>query len=207
MTEKIIDYVSQYYTEKIDTHGPTPQGVDWNGSESQELRFEQLLKICLTSDSPYTIIDYGCGYGALFEFLRQRQNHFRYIGYDCSERMIENARRLHHNAAQCNFVSGSSCTTTADYSVASGIFNVRGQYSDQQWLDYCLDTINELNRLSSLGFSFNMLTRYSDQDKMRDYLYYADPCLIFDYCKRQIGRNVALLHDYDLYEFTILVRK
>jgi hypothetical protein len=42
---------------------------------------------------------------------------------------------------------------------------------------------------------------------MRDDLYYADPCELFDHCKRQHSRNVALLHDYTLYEFTILVRR
>jgi len=42
---------------------------------------------------------------------------------------------------------------------------------------------------------------------MREDLYYADPCFIFDYCKRNFSRNVALLHDYELYEFTIIVRK
>jgi hypothetical protein len=31
--------------------------------------------------------------------------------------------------------------------------------------------------------------------------------VIFDICKRKFSRNVALLHDYGLYEFTILVRK
>ena len=46
-----------------------------------------------------------------------------------------------------------------------------------------------------------------DADRMQGYLYYADPCALFDRCKRCYSRNVALLHDYDLYEFTILVRK
>ncbi|MFX7953370.1 class I SAM-dependent methyltransferase, partial [Acinetobacter baumannii] len=57
------------------------------------------------------------------------------------------------------------------------------------------------------GFSFNCLTSYSDEDRKRDYLYYADPCQLFDLCKRRYSRQVALLHDYGLYEFTILVRK
>ena len=57
------------------------------------------------------------------------------------------------------------------------------------------------------GFAFNCLTSYSDAHKMRDYLYYADPCALFDLCKRRYSRYVALLHDYKLYEFTILVRK
>jgi hypothetical protein len=42
---------------------------------------------------------------------------------------------------------------------------------------------------------------------MRNYLYYADPCALFDLCKRRYSKHVALLHDYGLYEFTILVRK
>jgi len=38
-------------------------------------------------------------------------------------------------------------------------------------------------------------------------LYYADPGFFFDYCKTHFAKNVALLHDYGLYDFTILVRK
>ena len=67
--------------------------------------------------------------------------------------------------------------------------------------------MRQLNSSSSLGFAFNCLTTYSDPDKMRPYLYYADPANLFRHCKERYSRNVALLHDYDLYEFTILVRK
>ena len=31
----ILHEVSQYYSEKIAKYGATPQGVDWNGEESQ----------------------------------------------------------------------------------------------------------------------------------------------------------------------------
>ncbi|MBM3138043.1 MAG: class I SAM-dependent methyltransferase, partial [Chloroflexi bacterium] len=30
---------------------------------------------------------------------------------------------------------------------------------------------------------------------------------LFDYCKVNFSKNVALLHDYKLYDFTIIVRK
>ena len=42
---------------------------------------------------------------------------------------------------------------------------------------------------------------------MRPHLHYGDPLWFFDWCKRKYSRNVALLHDYDLYDFTIIVRK
>jgi hypothetical protein len=95
----------------------------------------------------------------------------------------------------------------ADYGLASGILNVRMGRSAAEWQSYLEDTLDVLNRTSRLGFAFNCLTSYSDADKMRDYLYYADPCILFDFCKRRYSRNVGLLHDYELYEFTILVKK
>jgi hypothetical protein len=70
-----------------------------------------------------------------------------------------------------------------------------------------IETINLFNQISTSGFSFNALTKYSDKEFMKDYLYYSDPLVLFDYCKKNFSRNVALLHDYNLYEFTILVRK
>jgi hypothetical protein len=60
--------------------------------------------------------------------------------------------------------------------------------------------------LSVRGVAFNMLTAYSDPGHMRADLYYADASFYFDYCMRRFPRRVALLHDYDLYEFTILIR-
>jgi hypothetical protein len=59
--------------------------------------------------------------------------------------------------------------------------------------------------LSRRGFAFNVLTKYSDPERMRPDLYYADPLFLFNYCKKSF-KSVALLHDYPLYEFTILVK-
>ena len=121
--------------------------------------------------------------------------------------MIQAAKQRYQNKPQARFVLSSEPDKIADYGVASGIFNVRLGRSDNEWQAYLETTLDILNRTSRLGFAFNCLTSYSDSDKMRDYLYYADPCILFDLCKRRYSRNVALLHDYGLYEFTILVRK
>ena len=72
---------------------------------------------------------------------------------------------------------------------------------------YLPATLDELDRTSRRGFAFNCLTAYSDRERMQSHLHYADPLALFDRCKRRYARNVALLHDYGLYEFTLLVRK
>jgi len=204
--QTVLSEVAAYYTEKLAQHGETPRGVDWNGEESQELRFEQLCKI-IDGRSQFSLNDLGCGYGALHDFLVGRYSGFSYSGIDVSESMIRSAEQRYQGIPLVRFVLASEPDGVADYAVASGIFNVRLARSDAEWRAYVEATLDILDRTSRLGFSFNCLTSYSDAEKMRDYLYYADPCALFDLCKRRYSRNVALLHDYGLYEFTILVRK
>jgi SAM-dependent methyltransferase len=202
----ILTEVADYYSAKLAEHGETPRGVDWNGEESQILRFAQLAKIIQPS-SAFSLNDLGCGYGALFDYLNKLSSGVTYIGCDVSGDMVSAAQARYANYANARFVEASEPSDVADYSVASGIFNVRLGRNDAEWKAYLETTLDVLNRKSSQGFAFNCLTSYSDADKMRDYLYYADPCWLFDLCKRKYSRHVALLHDYGLYEFTILVRK
>lgn len=203
---RILESVRQYYSEKVKTYGATPRGVDWNSPESQALRFEQLLKVCDTTRT-FSINDYGCGYGALVEYMTYRGYAFQYCGFDISEEMITKARELHKGFGHCEFFTNESLLTMADYTVASGVFNVKLQTSDEEWEEYVLHTLGKVAALGKKGFAFNVLTKYSDQDRMRLDLYYADPLFLFDYCKKNFSRFVSLLHDYPLYEFTILVRK
>ena len=202
----IRERVADYYSEKVRQHGETARGVDWNSTESQKTRFDQLLGIVPSGAAQYSILDYGCGYGGLVDVLTERGQPFRYVGYDVSEEMILRARRL-HSGEQCCFTTNEQELRPSDYLVASGVLNVKLQTSEDEWKSHVLDTLNEIHRLSLKGFAFNSLTSYSDPEHMRDDLFYADPSWLFDHCKRTYSGQVALLHDYGLYEFTILVRK
>lgn len=199
--------VEKYYSEKVDIHGPTPNGVDWNGEDSQNERFRQITKIFHTNKID-SVLDYGCGYGALLDFC-EKNNFFiqNYIGYDLSEKMIQAAReKFAPGKPEAVFIS-SEPREVVEYTVSSGIFNVSLNSSINEWESYIERTLVSMDQLSTKGFSFNCLTSYSDEHKKKKHLYYANPSFWFDYCKRKFSRNVALLHDYDLYEFTILVRK
>jgi SAM-dependent methyltransferase len=202
----ILGDVAGYYSGKVAAHGATPRGVDWNGAESQTLRFEQLCRI-IGAREAFSVNDLGCGYGALFDFLAARHKTFSYLGIDVSADMVESGRQRLSAAPGARFIQASEPDRTADYGIASGIFNVRLECPDATWAAHVYATLDVLDRTSKAGFAFNCLTSYSDADKMRDYLYYPDPCALFDHCKRRYARDVALLHDYGLYEFTILVRK
>lgn len=205
MTSAILNEVSEYYSAKLAAHGQTAQGVDWNGEESQELRFRELCRII---DQPqFCITDMGCGYGAMVDYIAQHFPQYQYTGTDISSAMVEAAQQRYAGNARARFIESADIPIATDYVVASGIFNVRQQRSDAEWLDYVLHTLDSMFANSHRGFAANFLTSYSDSDKKRDYLYYADPLALFDHCKKHYSRHVSLLHDYGLYEFTLVVRK
>jgi SAM-dependent methyltransferase len=197
---------ARYYGDKVRQFGAVARGVDWNSEESQMLRFHQLLRLIDESDMT-SVNDYGCGYGALASYLRARSFQGQYTGFDVAEPMIAEAAAIHVNDRLASFTCQRDDVPPADYTFASGVFNVKQEHASGRWQDYIIATIRDIDLLSGKGFAFNMLSSYSDRDKQRPDLFYADPAFFFDYCKTQCSKRVALLHDYPLYEFTIVVRK
>jgi SAM-dependent methyltransferase len=203
--DSIRSEVAAYYSSKLATHGPTSQGVDWNGGVSHDMRHRQFLRL-LGGDREASVLDLGCGFGDFFRFLRAEGYRGQFIGYDVAPNMISEASRLHGEAG-CQWRVGAEPLETADFAIASGIFNVKGDVPIEAWARYVHDTIDILARCGRRGFAFNVLSLSSDQERRAANLYYADASELLSYCLRRYGRSVALLQDYGLYEFTLIVRR
>jgi len=204
----LLNEIASYYKGKLAVYGDTPKGVDWNGEEGQTIRFKQLCKVILHEERDFfTINDLGCGYGALLDYMKDYYHNFKYFGADICSQMIDTAKNRHLLNSSSEFINTEKLHHLTDYSLASGIFNVRHERTDEEWISYLHNTLNILHENCSHGFAFNCLTLYSEKEKKNDNLYYADPCQLFDFCKKNYSKQVALLHDYGLYEFTIIVRK
>jgi SAM-dependent methyltransferase len=204
-THSIHQRVAAYYADKLREHGPTPRGVDWRDREGQEARFAALLEIV---DGPgASLVELGCGYGALYGYIRQSGLDFSYVGYDVSDHMIEAAKRAYPTAEFARLDAAAPPRRQADYCVASGIFNVRFDIPDDVWLDYVFATTDLMAAIAGRGFAFNCLTSHSDRDRQEARLYYADPGAMLNRCIARYGRRTSLSHGNPSYEFTVLVRR
>jgi SAM-dependent methyltransferase len=201
----ILETVDRYYSEKLRHFGATHRGVDWSTASSQELRFNRLLQVVEGHDDG-SVIDYGCGYGALLDHLGAIGRRVTYCGFDVSETMIQAALARHAGVARASFTADASQLAPAEYVVASGIFNVKLAHTPEAWWDYVCQTLTHMASLGRRGLAFNMLTTHSDPDRRRDDLFYADPIRVFEMCRQRFSPRVALLHDYPLHEFTTIVR-
>src|SRR5262252_1200270 len=115
----LLAEVADYYLAKLAAHGDTPMGVDWNGAESQTLRFEQLARL-IARAVPFSINDIGCGYGALLDYLQASFPDVSYTGSDIAAEMIAAACSRHATSERVRFVVGAEPPAPADYCVASG---------------------------------------------------------------------------------------
>lgn len=198
--------LADYYSACLSEHGPVARGVDWKDERGQARRHQQFLRL-LAADTHATVLDVGCGYGSFLTFLRQSDHRGAYIGYDVSASMIEAARTLHGESEAHSFHVGTASAVRADYAVANGILNVIRGISAAAWPDYVWATLDALHASGRRGFGFNLLSTCSDPSRRRDDLFYADPVDTLRQCLSRYGRHVALMQDYGLWEFTILVRR
>jgi SAM-dependent methyltransferase len=153
---------------------------------------------------PLTIADWGCGYGGMFTYLIEHGiDVTRYDGYDLSAAMIAAASHLPKDRVR--LYQSDAVNADVDYAFVSGTFNVRYDASDADWFTYITATLDSLWARSAKGIAFNLLSTYVDWQE--PHLYYGDPRVFFDYCKRNFSRSVSLYHDYPLYEWTIVARR
>jgi SAM-dependent methyltransferase len=205
-TQDILKQIASYYASKLAAHGATARGVDWNGEQSQTQRHRQFLRL-LDADRNASVLDLGCGYGDFLRFLRAEGYAGTYTGCDVAKDMINAARSLHGEGSDRLWRVGSAPDESAHYAIASGIFNVKGAVSTEEWTGHVRQTIEVLAQAGRRGFGFNMLTKSGDPALRRPDLYYADPADMMTHCIGRYGPSVALLQDYGLWEFTLLVRR
>ena len=186
----------------LERGGETPAGVGFPKGD-QSARFAPLVKVIEPGVEGFTVNDLGCGFADLYRFIHERRLPMaRYRGYDLSEKMLEVARTRIGDDAE--LLRGDKLDEAANYSFACGIFNSKLDATDEEWLEYMKSVIRNLAEHSTRGFAFNSLTTYVDYRE--PHLFYADPLAMFEFCKREISPRVSLLHDYPLWEWTMIVR-
>ena len=203
-----LNAVSAYYSGTLQRFGAMPLGVDWPNRLNQELRLVQLLKVCDLS-APRSLNDVGCGYGALRTLLsrRHRRAQIDLLGTDVSLAMFGAARRRWRHRADCAFEVAEGAVRLADYSLASGIFNVKLACPLPEWEALVAGTLVNLKRHSRLGYAVNFIAPPAPGQASPPELYRPAAERWLDHiADTQAGAEVTLLRGYGLPEYTLLVR-
>ena len=202
--ETITAAFVEHYSSKIREHGPNAKGVDWVHEDRALQRQDMMLGVVLPEDKSKNIslLDVGCGYGALLSRAQSQGLTLDYTGNDLVTDMITHACALHPDS---HFVVGDFLETewheTYDYVICNGIMTFKHHASLLEMEAYCYALITKMFKLARKGIAFNMMSsrvNYFDQK-----LFYKNPIEIISFCQSNLSSKLRLENAYYPFEFTI----
>jgi ubiquinone/menaquinone biosynthesis C-methylase UbiE len=192
-----ISKAAELYNKRFNEFGRNIKTVGWGSGKDQYLRFEVLFRGLDIRGKK--IADIGCGLGDLVPFLRERAgDDFSYLGVDIADKLIQDAQNT-HSGENIQFVTGdifSANLADIDIAVMSGALSFKIDGIEE----YAYAVMARMFELSGEACSLNFLTKYVDFELDKNQHYH--PEKLFAKAK-ELSKNVNLIHDYPLYEFTV----
>ena len=206
---RLLKPVAKSYERRLAELGPDARAVFWKSEDHQLVRFETLYDVFDPADQQgggVSVADFGCGYGAFFDFLKDRPvlagGHF--VGYDMSRKMVE-AARARIRDPRARFIQHLTVTEPADYVFACGTYNMHMGASTHEWSDYVKGSLRELWAQTRRTLAFNLLR--ADAPDRYNGLFYADGADFEQFCRDDLGGTVSVSNDAPMPDYTFVVRR
>jgi len=177
-----------FYNRHLKDFGDAPQAVRWT-PEGQRRRYETLLKIA-GDFSGKKILDFGCGKGDLYEFIKERDISINYCGIDVNENLIKLAKSKY---PETEFIAvdleESEFERVFDIILICGVFNLRIAGIEESMKN----VLKKLFRLCKEAIHVNLLSYYIAQRNVE--LFYVKPEEIMKFAITELSRSVTLRHE------------
>lgn len=195
MDELLKEYLVSFYSKNLMLFGDRPESLRWSPA-GQRLRYSVMLEVGEIAGAK--ILDYGCGKGDFYGFLRENFIEADYSGFDITPGFIELAGRKY---PECSFrvfdIEEEPLEEDFDYIFLCGVFNNRAEGADE--------TIRNILRLlfphARKGLVFNALSSRASAKAVE--LHYTSPDDIVSFALKELTPLVVLRHDYSPEDFTL----
>lgn len=201
---KISEGLRDHYAQAFGTHGASPEGVDWGKDQDRaNCRYQKMLAVIpTTKKQQVSLLDVGCGYGALLQYAKENNVALYYTGIDVVDDMICDARARHKDAS---FLTGDilelDVKARFDYVVCNGILTQKLNVPALEMDEFASLLIRRMFSLCNKGIAFNVMT--TKVNFFSNNLYYRNPAELLSWCISEVTRHVRLDHAYPLYEYTM----
>ncbi len=184
MEELYKEYVISYFDKTLSMHGDSPAAVGLS-PQGQHLRFEELLTIGDIQGKK--ILDYGCGKGDLYQFLKSKNVPVSYTGFDINRSLISFAEGKFPEADFRVFdIVEDRLNEDFDYIFLCGVFNLKVSGLDET----IRKVLKMLFERCSTALAFNALSAHS---RKKDFeLNYIDPQEILEFAKGELSPHAEI---------------
>jgi SAM-dependent methyltransferase len=200
--------ISHIYNKRFDNYNNTPKGVFWNSKLSHDLRLniilDKILKIA--KDEEFSIADIGCGYGRLYEVIKERNldGKVQYYGFDINQKLI-NFCKNNKNFEHVEFAISAFPFKNTDYVVMSGTYNLTPTNNISLWEDYLIKNLTSNWKLVKKAMIFNCLIK--EKKEINKALYYTELSWMKRICENNFGKIQILKNQLLKDDITIVIKK
>ncbi|MEW5746603.1 MAG: class I SAM-dependent methyltransferase [Nitrospirota bacterium] len=195
MDELSKEYVISFFDKNLMLHGDRPEAVRWS-SAGQVMHYRAMLDIGDINGK--RVLDYGCGKGDFYQFLKEQGLQVEYAGFDINEKLIALAEEKYPDADFRVFdIEKEELAEEFDYIILCGVFNLEVQGLDET----IRNTLLKLFPHCRTGLAFNALSSHNPH---RDFeLHYTSPGEMLSFALSNLSPHVSLRHDRMAYDFTL----
>jgi SAM-dependent methyltransferase len=192
------DQLLSFYNFHLKKFGDRPEALRWT-PQGQIRRYHTLIEIAPDLNNS-TVLDYGCGTGDFYRFMKRRGIETRYTGVDINENFIEMAKK---KDPECTFrvmnIDEDPLDGFYDYIFICGVFNllVPGVKDDLR------NALVNLFKHCNKGLALSALSSHAP---IRDpELNYTSPEEMVRFSLENLSPYLALRHDRIQHDFTLFV--
>ncbi|BCB97216.1 hypothetical protein JZK55_21380 [Dissulfurispira thermophila] len=197
MDELSKEYVISFFDKNLMLHGDRPEAVRWS-SRGQTLHYEAMLDIGNINGTK--ILDFGCGKGDFYQFLKYKGISVEYSGFDINDKLIVLARQKYPEADFRVFdIDKDVLHENFDYIFLCGVFNLKIEGLNE----VIKNILIKLFKHCRICLAFNALSVHSPRKDFE--LHYTSPEDMFSFAVKNLSPYVSLRHDRMNYDFTMFV--
>ena len=195
-------HIKRLYGESFRTHGDSPASL-LTPKGRNELRFRAIDSFITRPG--IRVLDYGCGLGYLYQYLRNAGHDIAYTGVDILSDFVYACRKKHPDATFNQVDALANICGEYDVVFSSGVFNLRTHDDQLESKAYVLDRVEQLFAMASEVLICDFLSAFVDFQQSDAQHFSAGE--IAEFCVSRLGRRFQLRHDLLPYEMTLVVWK
>lgn len=188
------------YEKRLKKFGDAPKALGW-GKDRQEIRFSILCQPILERPDS-SVLDVGCGFADLYDYLVAHGWHGHYCGIDIVPGLLKVAREKHDHLdlREVDITTSGLPLKTYDFAIASGVFNARLKVGNN--VAHIEGALRNMYRLVRVAVCVDFMSTYVDFQ--RPDAWHTDPGWAFAFATK-LTRRVVLRHDYMPFEFALIL--
>ena len=189
-----------FYNFHLRKFGDRPEALRWT-PQGQLRRYHMLADIAPPLDlNNSTVLDYGCGTGDFYRFLKRRGINVKYTGVDINVNFIELAKKKY---PECTFrvmcADDDALEGFYDYIFICGVFNLQVPGVEDDLKNALVTLFKHCNK----GLALNALSSHTPVKDPE--LHFTSPEEMVKFSLENLSPSVALRHDRIPNDFTLFV--